>query len=162
VQAAPQGQTFTVEIVIYRPPGQTPQQNTSQRKPAMPTPLSLLKPRQELPTGGPTHPRRRGSAQPVRTILRTKPCAPQRADCRNQNCATTGPARYPNIRRKVNARRDLVAPLIPNSRWNASQNPNDLNPIVGGRRHRRRNPNCQQPNSDKTKGTMQAVEVKGI
>jgi len=126
-QAIPQGQTFTVEIVINPPPGQTPQQNSSQRKPAMPTSPPLLKPLQELPTGEPTPPRRRGSAQPLQTIERTKPRAPRRADHRNRESATAGPARDPAVRRKVDARRDLAATPIPNPGQNANQDPN-VNP----------------------------------
>ena len=151
-----------MEIVINPPPGQTPQQNTSQGIRAKRRPPSLMKLRQELPTCRAAQPHRRGSAQPVRTIQRTNG-APRKANPRNQNSAIAGPARDPTVRRNVNARRDLATTPIPNSCRNPNQNPNaDLNPNFGGSRHRRRNKNCQQPNTDKTKEAMQALDVEDM
>jgi len=162
-QAIPQGQALTVEIVLNPPPKQTAPQNISQRKRTKPTPPSLMKLRQELPTGKPIQPRRGDSALPVRAIERTKPRTPRRTDRRNNNSATGGLVRDPHIRPNVHAREDLAAMKIPNSCRNTNHHPNaDRNSNARGSRHRRWNPNCQQPNTDKTKETMQALEVEGM
>jgi len=154
-----------VEIVLNPPPKQAAPQNTSHRKRTRPPPPSLIKLRQELPTGKPTQPQRRDLATPVRAIQRTKPRAPRRADRRNQNIATAGLVRDPNIRRNLNARENLAAMKIPNSGRYPNHHPNGVagrNPNAGGSRHRRRNLNCPQPNTDKTKETVQALEVEGM
>jgi len=122
-----------------------------------------MKLRQGLPTGKPTQPRRRDSAPPVRAIQRTKARAPPVADRRNQDSATAGLVLDPNIRRNVNAREDPAATQIQNSGRNTNHHPNaDRNPNAGGSRHRRRNPNSQRPNTDKTKEAMKALEVEDI
>ena len=137
MQAIPQGQTLTVEIVLNLPPKQAAPQNTSQRKRTNPTPPPLMKLRQELPTDTPTLPRRRVSAQPVRKIQRTKPRALRRADRQTQNSAAAGLVRDSNIRRNLNAREDLAAVPIPNPGRYGNHHPTpDSSPNARGSRLR--------------------------
>jgi len=122
-----------------------------------------MKLRQELPTGKPTQPGGGDSAPPVRAIERTKARAPPVTDRQNQNSATAGLVRDPNIRRSVKGQEDLAAMQIQNSGRNTNHHPKaDRNPNAGGSRHRRRNPNSQRPNTDNTKEAMKALEVEDI